>query len=240
MAPGSRPAPAFHVPPRGPKGAPLAPSSHLVSEAGGERSVGPRASGGSPPAPTWVRGEPSSVCPGQALPLGPRGPAGPSYSPLISCPASHHGSPKGLHLSGSPARCQASCLRVTSLTLSPGTRCGCRALGSSPVHGGTHGRGQSPSSSAAVPRRGHTGESTPRRWHMGRWGSGTGPGCRWPRTPRHPPACGTEQRLDPAGFGDRCPPGETEAGSSVLRAVSVGTPALQPFPRPGSPLPLRC
>lgn len=179
------------------------------------------------------------MCPSQVLPLGPRGPAGLSYSPLISCPSSHRGPPEGLHLPGSPARCQVSCLRVASLTLSPGTQCGCRALGSSPVHGGTHGRGQGPSSSAAVPRRGHTGESTPQRWHMGRWGSGTGPGCRWPRTPRHPPAGGTEQRLGPAGCGDRCPPGETEAGGSVLCAVSVGTPALQPFPRPGSPLPLR-
>lgn len=115
--------------------------------------------------------------------------------------------PKGLCLPGVPSQGPGVMLGATS-PYSPR---------------GTHGRGQGPSSSAAAPPRGRTGGSTRRRWHRGRWGSGTGPGCRRPRTPRYPPARGTERRRGPAGCGGRRPPGGQDRGC-VLPGAHAGTP----------------
>lgn len=149
-----------------------------------------RAQGPALPPPPGLWGEPACHAQVTSSPLGAPQPPGLFLS---SC----HGLSVGPHLP-----------RDASLTLSPGTRCGCRARGWPWGTAATHGRGQGPSSSEAAPRHGHTGGSTRRRWRTGRWGSGTGPGCRLPRTPRRPPACCTERRLGPAGCDGRRPPGE--------------------------------
>lgn len=194
LGPGSHPCPLLAMCRGSGRRGPLAQSSCLLGEAGGEGSVGPM-TWGQPPAPTWVQGEPCSTCHGH--PLAPRCPGlapPPALLPSSRC-------------RGSPARGQASC---------PG-----------PPPQGTHGRGRGPSSSAAAPQRGHTGGSTRRRWHTGRWGSGTGPGCRRPRTPRRPPAHGTGRRRGPAACCGRRPPGRQDGGC-VLPGARAGTPPCSP------------
>lgn len=113
--------------------------------------------------------------------------------------------------------------------LPTGTQCG-RGAWCWPRPGGTHGRGQGPSSSGAVPLHGHTGGSTRRRWHTGSPGSGTDPGCRRPRTRQGPPACCTPRRPGPTGCGGRCPPGEH-------RGVAPSTLGACGGSRPGGPFP---
>lgn len=193
---------------------PLAQSSCFLGEAGGEGSVGPM-TWGQPPAPTWVQGEPCSTCHGHRL--APRCPG--LAPPPALLPSSRRGPPRGSACRGSSARGQASC---------PG-----------PPPRGTHGRGRGPSSSAAAPQRGRTGGSTRRRWHTGRWGSGTGPGCRRPRTPRRPPARGTERRRGPAACCGRHPPGRQDRGC-VLPGARAGTPpcSLSQAREPPPPRPL--
>ena len=154
----------------------------------------------------------------QALPVGPRmhGPCTTPCSPAILS----LWAPKGLCLHRDPWQGPGILPGVTSPHPSRGT----------------HGRGQGPSSSAAAPPRGRTGGSTQRRWHRGKRGSGTGPGCRRLRTPQRPPARGRERRRGPAGCGGRRPPGRQDGGC-VLPEGLCGDPSSAASPRPGSPLP---